>query len=580
MIMPRERNTKTHNIFLLDRSRIQDRFAEGAKTPIGDLLALLMATDTKYHDQTLKEGLNTSGFTVKLYFRGEDNFQSKFASFCRSFVKEGEEAVSYFPRTASSVLFIWNDRHIFAITTGQGFRMIELFATPKFGMMIASAFQQRFKITSLDSNAMSSIIHSTKTVYANEVDFIDVEALDTIFKEVTGRLNDATNVHTLLNLPTTSKKRSMKITAKDYVQFSSSMNFDGLIHLLTIIDSYDFDHLRDRFNLITPLTNKKHHLQILVNNDAVLRKIYDAIVAGNTIPFDLFHRNTNDFISADTYVIYDSGTYEEYTEQDDYNPTQLISNAYLQYLNGNPMTEASFYTFCQTVKLRADRGEFNATDGTLIQHISGEIEVNGTNYYIFYGDYYRLNESYSERLKDSLKGKLRPEFYTSEIQTPWPTGMNEHVFNRTTSADEGFVHLHTVTPDGIEFCDLLKASDDCVTVVHVKDGFNNDMRALDRQVELSIAKIMDLKHNNQTTYMKELYRRGATCDKGLNITAAFETEDDFISNMKDKQIRYIIAIRPANRNLLEGRSNIAKHCLNALILRCFNQGIDLRIQVL
>lgn len=79
--MPRERNTKTHNIFLLDWSKIQDKFTEGAETPIGDLLALLMATDTKYHDQSLKEGINTSGFTVKLYFRGEDNFQSKFASF-------------------------------------------------------------------------------------------------------------------------------------------------------------------------------------------------------------------------------------------------------------------------------------------------------------------------------------------------------------------------------------------------------------------------------------------------------------------------------------------------------------------
>ena len=578
--MPCERNTKTHNIYLLDKSKIQDKFAEGAETPISDLLAQLMATDTKYHDQSLKEGINTSGFSVKLYFRGEDNFHSKFASFCRPFVKEGEEAVSYFPRTASSVLFIWNDRHIFAITTGQGFRMIEFYATPKFGMMIASAFQQCFKITSLDSNAMSSIIHSTKTVYANEVDFIDVEALDTIFKEVTGRLNDAANVHALLNLPATSKKRSMKVTAKDYVQFSSSINFDGLIHLLTIIDNYDFNHLYDCFNHITPLTSKKHYLQILINNDAVVRKIYDAIVTGNIIPFDLFHRNTNDFISADTYVIYDSGTYEEYTEQEDYNPTQLISKAYLQYLNTNPMTEASFYTFWQTAKLRSDREDFTATDGTLIQHISGEIEVNGENYYVFYGDYYRLNESYSERLKESLKGKLRPEFYTSEIQTPWPTGMNEHVFNRTVSTNEGFVHLHTVTPDGIEFCDLLKASDDSVTVVHVKDGFNNDMRALDRQVELSIAKIMDLKHNNQTTYMKKLYRRGAACDKGLNITSVFRTEDEFISNMKDKQIRYIIAIRPANPNLLEGQSNIAKHCLNAMILRCFNQGIDLRIRVL
>jgi hypothetical protein len=50
--------------------------------------------------------------------------------------------------------------------------------------------------------------------------------------------------------------------------------------------------------------------------------------------------------------------------------------------------------------------------------------------------------------------------------------------------------------------------------------------------------------------------------------------------MKNNPVRYIIAIRPAKKNLLDNESNIAKHCLNALILRCFQQGIELRIQVL
>ena len=39
--------------------------------------------------------------------------------------------------------------------------------------MLDTVFEERFKITSLDSNAMSSIVHSTKTVYSNEIDFID-----------------------------------------------------------------------------------------------------------------------------------------------------------------------------------------------------------------------------------------------------------------------------------------------------------------------------------------------------------------------------------------------------------------------
>ncbi len=72
--------------------------------------------------------------------------------------------------------------------------MVEKYLVPNFGLIIASAFEERFKITSLDSNAMSSIVHSTKTIYSNEVDFIDIESLDTIFKEITGRLKDADKV--------------------------------------------------------------------------------------------------------------------------------------------------------------------------------------------------------------------------------------------------------------------------------------------------------------------------------------------------------------------------------------------------
>lgn len=256
--MARPKHTKTHNIFLIDKNKLPG-MSGAAEMPVEDILATLMGADEKYKLQQLKTDINTQGFTVCLYFRGDDNYQSKFASFCKAFVAEDQDAVTFYPRTASSVLFIWNQKHIYAVTTGQGFRMIEDYALPKFGLIVASIFEDRFKITSLDSNAMSSIVHSTKTVYSNEVDFIDVNALDTIFKEVTGRLKDALKVKSLLNLDASSKRQSMKVTAKNFVQFSSALNFEGLLHLLTIIDGYDFESYQDRFNLISPLNHKKHH---------------------------------------------------------------------------------------------------------------------------------------------------------------------------------------------------------------------------------------------------------------------------------------------------------------------------------
>lgn len=119
--MAKERHTKTHNIFLLNREDMQNRFDPTRQLDVYRLLDAVMEMDNSYKEQKLKDNVDTNGFSVKLYFRGDDNYQSKFALFCKDFVKDDQEAVTYFPRSASSVLFVWSDNHIFAITTGRDF---------------------------------------------------------------------------------------------------------------------------------------------------------------------------------------------------------------------------------------------------------------------------------------------------------------------------------------------------------------------------------------------------------------------------------------------------------------------------
>lgn len=573
-----EKNTKTHNIFLIDKSKLNM-----SNSSVENALGLLMSEDEEYKLQKLKTGVNTKPFSVRLYFRGDDNYQSQFSSFCKSFVEEDQKAVTFYPRSASSVLFIWNDKHIYAVTTGQGYRMVEDYSVPKFGLILASCFNEEFKVTSLDSNAMASVVHSSKTIYSKEVDFVDVNALDTIFKEVTGRLKDKKKVQEFLGLKGSSKRDTVKVSAKNSVQFSTALSFAGLLHLLEEIDKLGFDGQQEHFNLIAPLSAKKHKAAITANNNAVIEAMYVAIQSGREIPFDLFHKNTAAYIEADRYEIYDPGTDVVYTTFDDHAADGAILAAYQTFLDGNPDTPAAFHFFAISAMLRSFKGDApSSTDDFLLNHISGEIQVAGKNYYIFYGEYYYLDEAYTDRLNDSLRGKLRKEFYTTELRTTWPAekGRDEDWFNAKVSNDEGFIPLHKVKPEYIEFADLLKYENDTITVVHVKDGFDCDMRALDRQVELSVTKIIDIKHNNNESYLRNLYQKASEHRVGLNITAAFPTVEAFLDCMKNKHVRYVIAIRPTDKDLLANSSNIAKHCLNALILRCFQQGIELRIQVL
>ena len=258
---------------------------------------------------------------------------------------------------------------------------------------------------------------------------------------------------------------------------------------------------------------------------------------------------------------------------------KFINSAFKAFLDGKESTKEEFSIFFNQSLIVAYKDGFLVTSGSLMDHLSGEIEFHGKNYYLFYGEFYQLNDSYNNRLDKLLRRKLEQDKRISLLTTSWNTGVTEDDFNKTVSENEGFIHLHRILEDNIEFADLLKIENGYVNILHVKDGFDKDMRALDRQIELSISKLIDLKSNNNDCYFRALYNKAKSSSKGRNITTDFTSVDDFVKALKDNEPRYIAVIHTPNKDLLKSSSNIAKHCLNALILRCNNQGISFKINV-
>ena len=192
-------NKKAHSIYLIDKYSILKNADEMSDKEISVFIERFMGTDKEYKIQTLKDGIDLGGFKIQFYFKPERR-KSKIAKFCESFIAEDQNVLNFQSASSSSIMFVWNKKYIYAITTGQGYRMVENYCVPKFGLIVTSLFDNKFKITSLDSNVMSSTVHSTKTVYSKEVEFNDANTLDMIYKEVIGRLNDSESVRNLLNL--------------------------------------------------------------------------------------------------------------------------------------------------------------------------------------------------------------------------------------------------------------------------------------------------------------------------------------------------------------------------------------------
>lgn len=575
---------KTHNIYLVDVDKVRAHFGLAEDVEKIEVIVKIMEHDSQYRIQELKDDIEAQPFSIIIYFRADYVQNNKFSLFCSSFVKATQDAVTFHPSSSSSVMFIWNNERMYAITTGQGYRMVENYAVPKFGLIIATAYEQYFKVTSLQSSEMSSIIQSSQTIYTTEVAFQSIDKLDTVFKVIGGRINSNQLVRNLLNLKEDSKKSSMRLKAKDYLQFGSSLDFHGLLHLLQILNEIDINAIPDGFNTITQLTKKKHSNTINVINEVIIGLIYNAIVNDKDIPFELFHQDTDSFIFADRYAIYNGE--DTYAEEEDYNATVLLKKAFKKYFDGKDTDENSFKSFILESKIRTYREDIIATEGSILSHIFGEVEYDNKLYFVLDGKYYLQTETYVRRLNDFLKRKLQIVRITDEIKTEWPHTKDEtnkeDWFNKTVSQNEGFIHLHRIKNENIEFADLIKFSEGILTIVHVKDGFEGEMRKLDRQVEMSIKLLMDIKYNNNDSIMKELYQSAVKKNSESNICSYFTSEDQFIKQIKESKVRYIIVIRPApsfGRDLLRCTSNAAKHCLNELIDRCFRQGIELNIQI-
>ena len=578
---------KTHSIYLIDIDKVRAHFELAVDDEKMVVIESIMEHDRQYQIQELKDDIDTQQFSIILYFRADYVQNNKFSLFCSRFVKETQDAVTFHPSSSSSVMFIWNNDRMYAITTGQGYRMVENYAVPKFGLIIATAYEQYFKVTSLQSSEMSSIIHSSQTIYTTEVPFQSVDKLDTVFKEIGGRINNNQLVHNLLNLEEEDKKNSMRLKAKDYAQFGSSLDFNGLLHLLQKLNEIDINVTSDGFNTITQLTKKKNSKTINAINEAIIDSIYSALINGKDISFELFHQDTDSFIFADRYEIYYGN--EIYSEEEDYNATVLLKNAFKKYLDGKNPDGNSFKSFILKSRISTYREDKNLTDGSILSHIFGEVEIAGKSYFVLDGKYYLQTETYVNRLNTFLERKLQIVNTTDEIKTNWLITKNkkeydEDWFNQTVSQEENYIQLHKVIPrpEWIEFADLIKFSEGTLSIVHVKDGFDGEMRVLDRQVEMSIRMWMDIKYNNDDTFMRKLYKEAVKENNRTNISSYITSEDEFVEKIKNSKPRYVIVIRPpksANNDLLRCQSTSAKHCLNALIDRCFRRGIELKIQI-
>jgi len=119
-----KKNTKTHNIFCLDRSKIEKAMRESHMPTDNlseqDLIKFLIdtykvETQKEFKRQAVKADKqvvqigsddSTVGFSLSFYFHCEEKYNSKLANFCSDFIESDQDVFKQKPRMSSSVLFV------------------------------------------------------------------------------------------------------------------------------------------------------------------------------------------------------------------------------------------------------------------------------------------------------------------------------------------------------------------------------------------------------------------------------------------------------------------------------------------
>lgn len=563
-------NAKMHSINLINLDLVKaemrkEHYCNEEDIDNKECIQFIMESCPKYKIQELNNN-KVEDVLLYLYYNSQ-KITSALSKFANDFVKEGQDILKDTSLVQSSILFMVIKNRVYAVPTGQGFRVISKYIIDKFGLIALVSIDSAFKVTALNSNNMSGKTHSENKIFRQELNYFDVQDIDSIIKSLKGKIKNKQTICNLLNIPETSKRNKLGFFAKDSLQLSSSMNLNKLIQTVKVIDDLVPEKFENDFIDIKSLEPNKDSGEINKNNISVYSDIINNIENKEEIylGYDFFNKEVETFLDYNKYkIVYEDGCKEF---DDAYDIFLVLRSLYYELKIDNKTYDEKIGFLSNLKIIGIDEDGIEYPLGNMIENLSGEVINNNKHYLMWYGHYYFVEKNYFERLNKSLEKKLNIVNYDNSL--PKWGDVDEDEYNSLLAKSVKGSLIHKCIPDNIEFGDVLQFRDNECYIYHVKDKFNCSMRELDRQVELSMKKLSDLSENLK--YFKELYIRSKHQQKRNDeneLFKNFKNVDGFIDKMKSVSkfiFKVVLNINDSN-SILKSDSNIAKYCFRHILL--------------
>lgn len=469
---------------------------------------------------------------------------------------------------------------MFAISGGQGNFTAQDYIDQNFGIDILTRLisKESKVIKSLqDRGVTGSVLGSTK-FFRGDYKLSDEDEFGKIYKQIKAEL-EPTILKEVFEFPESEIQKNAGCLAKSSFQINKAISFESLLRILGKINILLNAESMKKFTLnkVLFISRRGQSNRDLISSleNALIKKLFSHCTSGDTIDFDFCHPNFDEYLTADSFKVFKGATkdpvFESNVVLDDAN--EIFGRLKQLGVISIESEQVFFDTIDKLTLVTYDSEGKRRTWKKLINHLHGEIELDGKTYFFIDSEWYEIRDEFVKELNEDCKRSLLQTLDDTLLPEKFTVEKSENEYSTKYINRDGCIILDKITPENIEFCDILKYTDDRVYVIHLKKGFNNSMRELTAQALVSARRLaQDIKTDK--SFLKttsQFVRQGNTKgDRAYSTKIQQQTFpaqglEGIFANKKDRDIIFCLGIMDTNvkdRNLAnqisEYKSNIAK----------------------
>ena len=265
-----------------------------------DLINRIVPKTPDYKEQGIKNA-TYNNYKVRLFVCNDEEYTpKKVISFYGSIVKQGESLYQTKKRDVSTIMFVYNDSNMFAMTTGFAYSIIRNYIDMEFGLKIMSGLISEYdSIKSIsDKGVVGSIIANTR-YFRGSYNWNDEDDFGKLFKEVCAQLPRRVFVDKL-GFDEDDAKKDITCIGKTSFKINKTITIEKLFEIVSKFEEILKDS-KNVFNSMLPIYNKgsdKEKYSTLTN--ALIEHIFQCVSNGYEIAFDISNSEFDTFYKADS----------------------------------------------------------------------------------------------------------------------------------------------------------------------------------------------------------------------------------------------------------------------------------------